>query len=92
MKTLLTALIGVLAIGATLPALAGPDWQIIEHGRQVKAARMQAATAAAQPSTRTTAAEAPDTTQAMAPNEAHEKMMKECAAMMKEAQQGFSVK
>ncbi len=33
MKKLILALIGGLALSAALPALAGPDWQLIEHGR-----------------------------------------------------------
>jgi hypothetical protein len=47
MNRLLTTLISVIAIGATLPTFAGPDWQLIEHGRKVKLARMQQAAAAA---------------------------------------------
>lgn len=92
MKTLLITSIGVLAISAMLPAFAGPDWQIIEHGRQVKAARMQQAAAAAQAPTPTPASKAPETAQTMDPNAQHEKMLKECAAMMKEAQQNVYVK
>ncbi|WP_395400961.1 hypothetical protein ACHMW6_25325 [Pseudoduganella sp. UC29_106] len=46
MKRLLPTLISVIAMGATLPAFAGPDWQIIEHGRKVKLERMQQAAAA----------------------------------------------
>ncbi|MEO6322315.1 MAG: hypothetical protein ABIR56_16600 [Polaromonas sp.] len=36
MKKRLISLIGFLILGATLPALAGPDWQVIEHARQAK--------------------------------------------------------
>lgn len=38
MKKSLISLVGVLALGATLPALAGPDWQAIEHARKAKQA------------------------------------------------------
>ena len=79
MKTLLITLAGALAIGATLPAYAGPDWQIIDHGRTVKLARTQQAAAEK-------AAKAPGN------NDQHEKMMKECAAMMKEAGNDMNVK
>lgn len=36
MKQLLIALIGAITLGTTLPVLAGPDWQAIEHARQAK--------------------------------------------------------
>jgi hypothetical protein len=42
MKNLIIAIIGVAVLSTTVPALAGPDWQIIEHGRVVKAKKMQA--------------------------------------------------
>lgn len=38
MKKLLISLMGALALGATLPALAGPDWQAIELARKAKQA------------------------------------------------------
>lgn len=38
MKKSLISLIGALALGATLPALVGPDWQAIEHARKAKQA------------------------------------------------------
>ena len=38
MKKLVISLIGALALGATLPALAGPDWQAIEQARKAKQA------------------------------------------------------
>lgn len=47
MKRVLSTLIGLLALGATLPSFAGPDWAVIEHGRKVKLERMQKAAAAA---------------------------------------------
>lgn len=43
MKTVVISLIGALTLGAALPALAGPDWQIIEQGRKAKLAHQQQA-------------------------------------------------
>lgn len=45
MKKSLIILIGVFSIGAALPVVAGPDWQLIEQGRKAKSARMQQAAA-----------------------------------------------
>lgn len=36
MKKLLITLIGALAFGATLPAIGGPDWAVIEKARKEK--------------------------------------------------------
>lgn len=36
MNKLLTTLVGAVAFGAMLPALAGPDWQAIEQARKNK--------------------------------------------------------
>ena len=41
MKKIYLALISVTSLTAALPAFAGPDWQIIEHGRKVKAEGMR---------------------------------------------------
>ncbi len=38
MNKLLLTFVGTLALGATLPVLAGPDWQAIEQARQAKQA------------------------------------------------------
>lgn len=35
MKKLATSLISLLALGAALPAVAGPDWDAIEHARKM---------------------------------------------------------
>lgn len=46
-KKLIAPLIGILALSATLPALAGPDWQAIEQARKnahVQASKMEKAT------------------------------------------------
>ena len=48
MKTLLVVVIGLFALGAQLPAVAGPDFQLIEQARKAKRAedmRRQAQTA-----------------------------------------------
>jgi cytochrome c-type biogenesis protein CcmH/NrfG len=41
MKKFLFTLLSVASFATALPAFAGPDWQIIEHGRKVKAERMR---------------------------------------------------
>ena len=41
MKNLLIPFIAALALGGTLPVLAGPDWQAIEHARQAKRIALQ---------------------------------------------------
>jgi hypothetical protein len=65
---MIVALIGVASV---LPALAGPDWQIIEHGRKVKAERMRAEQAKQQQTPRQT--------------DQHSQMMKDCMEMMKKS-------
>jgi hypothetical protein len=45
MKKMLISLVGAALIGAGNPAFAGPDWQIIEHGRKVAAERWRQAQA-----------------------------------------------
>lgn len=35
MKKLATFLVSALALGAAMPALAGPDWDAIEHARKI---------------------------------------------------------
>ena len=40
MNKLLITLAGVLALGATLPAIAGPDFQVIEQGRRLAQAKV----------------------------------------------------
>lgn len=36
MKKLLVTLVGAATLSTTLPVLAGPDWQAIEHARKAK--------------------------------------------------------
>lgn len=68
MKNLVSALIGTLAVGAALPAVAGPDWQLIEQGRKAKLAHVQQMKAGAG---------------ATGTDYQRDRMMKECAEMMK---------
>ena len=42
MKKSLITVIGALTLSAALPALAGPDWQLIEHARKAKQAAQDA--------------------------------------------------
>lgn len=44
MKKLLAALFGTLTLIATVPSVAGPDWQLIEKARQAKQDQAAAAT------------------------------------------------
>ncbi len=81
MKNLLITLIGVLAIGATLPAVAGPDWQLIEQGRKAKLARMQQAA----PQAQTSGSSTPATSQQSGAEAQKDNMMKECMDMMKKS-------
>jgi hypothetical protein len=45
LKNILIALAGATLLGAGNLAIAGPDWQIIEHGRKINAERSQQAQA-----------------------------------------------
>lgn len=76
MKSLLIILIGVLTIGATLPAIAGPDWQLIEQSRKAKLVRMQQEKMASQ--TKSSGSSTPETAQPVDKDAGHDKMMKEC--------------
>lgn len=49
MKKLLITLIGFIAIGTTVPVLAGPDWQAIEHARKAKQEAAATRPASAEP-------------------------------------------
>ena len=80
MKNLLIAVVGAMSIASALPAVAGPDMQVIEQGRQVKREQMR------------DEAQMQQHMQGMA-NQSHaqtspemhakqEKMMKTCAEMM----------
>ena len=49
MKKLLITLISAIALGTTLPVLAGPDWQTIEQARKAKQATQAASHGDARP-------------------------------------------
>ena len=78
MKTLLISLMGTLAIGATLPAFAGPDWQVIQQGRKAKLAHLQQAASGPSSGSNSAGSSEQGTSQ-------HDKMMKECMDMMKKS-------
>ncbi|OGS97777.1 MAG: hypothetical protein A3K04_02295 [Gallionellales bacterium RBG_16_56_9] len=80
MKKLLITLTGALTIGAALPAIAGPDWQLIEQARKAKVERMQQVAAQQAP---TSGSGASRISQPVDKDANQEKMMKECAEMMK---------
>jgi hypothetical protein len=74
MKKALITLLGVVVLGATLPALAGPDFQLIEQARKAKQERLRLAQAQQQ--------------QTPPQSDQHaqmEQMMKMCMAMMNPA-------
>lgn len=80
MKNLLIAVVGALSIASALPAVAGPDMQVIEHGRQVKQEQMRDE---AQMQKHMQGTSAQSHTQTSAEMHAkQEKMMKACAEMM----------
>lgn len=79
MKNLLINLVGIIVIGATLPAFAGPDFQQIEQGRKAKIARMHKKSEAS-----SSVASSPASASQPAGNDAqHDKRMQECMEMMK---------
>ncbi len=81
MNKLLIAVVSALSLGSAIPAVAGPDMQIIEHGRKVKQQQMREETQMQGMSNH-------DHTQALPEMHAkHEKMMKSCAEMMKKSVQ-----
>lgn len=87
MKKLLISLAGVLTIGAALPAIAGPDWQLIEQARKAKAIKMQRDV---MQQSQLTAADtgtpgASASSQQMDKGSHMDGMMKECAEMMKKS-------
>lgn len=77
MKKILISLASAALLSAAMPVLAGPDWQIIEHGRKVQAER--ARQAQAQQSANN------DRTQARESDDG--KIMKECMEMMSKSKQ-----
>lgn len=79
MKTVLIPLIGALTLGTALPAIAGPDWQLIEQARKAKQARLQQGATAAQSAGSSGAGTLQQ--DEMRRNQ----MMKDCMDMMKKA-------
>lgn len=74
MKRTLNTLIGMLSIGAMLPAIAGPEWQLTEQARKDKHSQSLAVQQVHSSGGGTT-----DRDMHM------EKMMKECTEMMKKS-------
>ena len=81
MKKQLITLIGTVMLAAAVPAIAGPDWQAIEHGRLVK----QAEKAAAAKATAAPAAPVTSRTTTSAMDDKMAKMMAECSDVMKKS-------
>jgi hypothetical protein len=79
MKKALFVLIGTLTIGATLPAVAGPDWQLIEQGRKAKLVKLKKERAA---QAQTLQSIEPSNSQQADKDKHMKKTMKECADMM----------
>lgn len=81
MKNLIViAALAISTIGTAVPAFAGPDWQLIEQGRRNKIAQIEEKrlmkTHAVQATDSSDAQQADKDTQM-------DRMMQECAAMMK---------
>lgn len=74
------ALLGVSTIGAATPAFAGPDWQLIEQGRRAKIAQFERERAM---KTQASQGQSPSETQRANKDAQMDKMMQDCAAMMK---------
>lgn len=74
MKRRLVTLIGGLCLGATLPAFAGPDWQLIEQTRKAKAERLRQAQAQQEQQRKQSEAQ-----------DQMDQMMKSCMEMMKKS-------
>lgn len=81
MNKLLIAVVGALSFASAIPAVAGPDMQLIEHGRKAKQEQMREETQMHGMSDNSHAQAYPEM------HAEHEKMMKECAEMMKKSVQ-----
>ncbi|MBD8531633.1 MULTISPECIES: hypothetical protein [unclassified Massilia] len=77
MKKFLVTVVSAMSFAATLPAFAGPDWQIIEHGRKVKAERMR----------QEQARRAQENPKQSGSKTGKEQMMKECIEMMNKSKE-----
>ncbi len=81
MKNLIViALIGIATFGAAVPALAGPDWQLIEQGRRAKIAQYEKERAMKMQASQ---GHAPNDTQRVSKDTQMDKLMQDCEAMMK---------
>ncbi len=80
MKNLLIAAVGALSIASAIPAVAGPDMQVIEHGRQVKREQMRDEVQMQQQMQGMAGQSHAETSPEMRAKQ--EKMMKNCAEMM----------
>lgn len=80
MKNLLIAAVGALSIASAIPAVAGPDMQVIEHGRQLKREQMREEAKRRQPMLGMADQGGAQTSPEVRAK--HEKMMKACAEMM----------
>lgn len=81
MKKIFFTLLSVASFATALPAFAGPDWQIIEHGRKVKAERMR------QEQAQRAQEEQQKNAQQPGKQTDKERMMKECMDMMNKSKQ-----
>ena len=81
MKKIFLGLISVASFSTALSAFAGPDWQIIEHGRKVKAERMR------QGQTRQAQEEQQKNLQQPDNQAEKDRMMKACMEMMTKSKQ-----
>jgi hypothetical protein len=74
MKKIIATITGVIALGVSLSAAAGPDWALIEQARQQNARLVQV---------QATQLGQADVQKQKEMNRTMEDMMKECAQMMK---------
>ncbi len=81
MNKLLIAVVGALSFVSAIPAVAGPDMQIIENGRKAKQEQMRGETQMQGMSDHSHAQASPEM------HAKHEKMMKACTEMMKKSVQ-----
>lgn len=81
MNRILATVLSVMSLATALPASAGPDWQIIEHGREVKMEhmRLEQAQRAQDEQQRNLQLQGNQTDK--------ERMMKACMEMMKKSKQ-----
>ena len=83
MKKLLLTLLCISTLSAAFPAFAGPDWQLIEHGRTAKQAQMvQAANKGPQSGMDHQMSQKMDHQMDPKMYEKMEQMMKDCQEMM----------